>query len=245
MAWLILAGIVILIALIAVFGYGRVKIPRDPTREGALTYEVVRAYNSVNRWPVFSLSRHLILRELRKCNPEGVLVDIGCGPGHLLASISNKFPQVKTIGLDNNRDMLRLARQNLLSESGQHAGLILGDVNKLSFGDNTVDFIISSLALHHWADSLKPLSEIQRVLKPGGRFLIMDLRRDSRRWFYYALRLGQALFVPSAIRHSNGAIGSFHAAYTLAEAENMMKAEQFRSWQVKPQTGWLYIHGRK
>jgi SAM-dependent methyltransferase len=105
--------------------------------------------------------------------------------------------------------------------------------------------VVSSLSLHHWADAHASFREVHRVLKPGGQFIFLDLRRDSRRFFYLALRLGQAFMAPSALRRSNGAVGSFWASYTLSEIKNILYQGPFQEWHQKPQLGWVLIWGRK
>ncbi len=62
---------------------------------------------------------------------------------------------------------------------------LLGDAQKLPFNDNTVDFLVTSLSVHHWADAFIGISEIHRVLKPGGQLLIFDLRRDGWKGFLF------------------------------------------------------------
>ena len=53
-----------------------------------------------------------------------------------------------------------------------------GDNAYLPFADASLDLVVSTLSLHHWADPASVLNEVPRVLRPGGAFLIFDLRRD-------------------------------------------------------------------
>ena len=70
------------------------------------------------------------------------------------------------------------------------------------------DTVVSTLSLHHWPDPKQALEEIHRVLKPGGQFLIFDLRRDARRFVYWLLRFAKIFVVPAAIRRVNEPVGS-------------------------------------
>jgi SAM-dependent methyltransferase len=88
----------------------------------------------------------------------------------------------------------------------------------LPFPDGNLDFVVSTLSLHHWPNPAQAFQEIYRVLKPGGQFLVFDLRRDARRFIYGIARFATAVVVPLAIRRIGEPFGSFLAAYTPGEA---------------------------
>ena len=163
------------------------RIPRDPDREGAEDDKAMQAYYRASRWPVFTLARYLVLRELTKLKPFGLLVDAGCGPGFLTAQISRKFPAVKVIGLDISAGTLENARRTCLLDLYPGLDFLVADAQQMPFADNSVDFVISSLSLHHWPDSQVVFQEILRTLKPGSRFFIFDLRRNSPVYVFRAL----------------------------------------------------------
>jgi ubiquinone/menaquinone biosynthesis C-methylase UbiE len=53
---------------------------------------------------------------------------------------------------------------------------LVGDVASLPFPDVSFDLVVSTLSMHHWADPTAGLAQISRVLRPGGRALIWDIR---------------------------------------------------------------------
>ncbi len=238
MPWLILAVIVLILGGL---GYLRLNIPREPDREGFNDVEAVRAYDRVSRWALFRWIRYLVLKELTGHHPRGVLIDIGCGPGYMTALIKQKLPALKVVGMDIEGDMVRLASRNWPGP----VDFWQGDAQQLPLRNDSVDFVLSTLALHHWSNAPGALDEIYRVLKPGGQFLLFDLKRDSQRWVYYALRLGQRLLAPPAIRRTNGAVGSLWASYTQAELEPLLNEIPFRDWHIKPGPAWLFVWGYK
>lgn len=79
--WLI-SAIAFLVLVVLVFGYRRVNVSRRISpQESIEDIETVQAYDKISRWPQFRLLRMIIVGELKKHNPNGVLVDVGCGPG--------------------------------------------------------------------------------------------------------------------------------------------------------------------
>jgi ubiquinone/menaquinone biosynthesis C-methylase UbiE len=226
-----------LIGLGVVFGMRRMNIPREPDREGIMDHASIQSYDSVSHWPIFSFMRHIILGALGKDMPEGKLVDIGCGPGFLLADISRHYHHLKIYGIDLSKDMITLAQKH--TSSGQNLQLIIGDSQNLPLSNSSVDFVVSSLSLHHWANAKDAFIEMNRVLKPGGSLLLFDLRRDSSSLLYYSLKVGQRLFAPPAIRHSNGAVGSIWASYTPHELTTMLSQNGFDRIHVGSSIGWI------
>lgn len=99
----------------------------------------------------------------------GVL-DVGCGTGKQLAAILDKFPCAFSVGLDRFSGMLNIARQR----SAQGAW-VQGDGAALPFRAGTFDYICNQFSYHHVPDKSLLLSEIFRVLRPGGRFAMMNI----------------------------------------------------------------------
>jgi len=79
--WIWLIAIDAFFALVLlIFGYRRLNVPRRVSpEEGIEDIEVVQAYDRISKWPQFKLLRMMIIGELKKYNPNGVLVDVGCG----------------------------------------------------------------------------------------------------------------------------------------------------------------------
>jgi ubiquinone/menaquinone biosynthesis C-methylase UbiE len=239
-----MALIIVAVLAVIVLGSLPMNIRREPEREGIMDAAASRAYDRTSRWPVFTIERRIILKALTRRRPQGVLVDVGCGPGYLSAAISRRFPGLKVRGLDINGEMVRLARGNW-SSSRPGVEFLMGDAQRLPLADNSVDFMVSSLSLHHWADPGEAFREVHRVLKPGGQFLVFDLRRDAPGFFYYALKLGQALLAPWDIRRTNGAVGSFWSSYTPAELKEIVATAPWRETRLQPGWSWVLAWGRK
>jgi SAM-dependent methyltransferase len=107
----------------------------------------------------------------------GRVLEVGCGPGRLSAALAARGLEVN--GLDLDPAMIDRARSNARA-ADLPADLVptytVGDVASLPFPDATFDVVVSTLSMHHWDDREAGLAEIGRVLRPGGRALVWDLR---------------------------------------------------------------------
>jgi len=242
----VISAVICLVLTVSILGCRRVHIARCVSAEGIESDEVVEAYDKISRWPQFRLLRHMIVAELKKHRPNGILVDVGCGPGYLVAIIEKSFPHLRIVGVDIAEEMIQLATSKLSSPSSSgRLEFRQGAVQRLPFQDDAVEFVVSTLSLHHWQNSKQALKEIYRVLKPEGQFLLFDLRRDSRRLFYWLLRFAQTFVVPAPLRRINEPTGSVLSSYTPAELEALLCETSFQEWKVKPGLGWIFVWGRK
>lgn len=95
------------------------------------------------------------------------ILDAGCGSGPLLAELRDRGAIVT--GIDSSTAMLELARRRL----GRDANLTVADLrDPLPFPDNAFDDVIASLVLHYLEDWAPTLSELHRILTPGGRLIV-------------------------------------------------------------------------
>lgn len=95
------------------------------------------------------------------------ILDAGCGSGPLTAALRDRGADVT--GFDASAVMVDLARERL----GEDADLHVADLGApLPFADAAFDDVVASLVLHYLEDWSGPLSELRRVLKPGGRLMV-------------------------------------------------------------------------
>jgi SAM-dependent methyltransferase len=107
---------------------------------------------------------------------EPTVLEVGPGPGFVMTRLLRRAPEARFIALDIDQAMLdRCARRASEAVVTDRVTLIRGDVASLPLGDASVDLVVSSFSVHHWADPARGFAEIRRVLRPGGRALIYDL----------------------------------------------------------------------
>lgn len=116
---------------------------------------------------------------------EWVVADLGCGTGNLVAALAPHVQRV--IGVDQSAAMLEAARDRLAGV--QNAELREGHLEALPIADGECDAALLVLALSYVADPAVVLREMSRVLKPGGRAIVVDaLAYDDEE---FRVRMGQ------------------------------------------------------
>jgi ArsR family transcriptional regulator len=113
-----------------------------------------------------------------------VIGDLGCGAGHLAEALAPAVRRV--IGVDQSGPMLDVARKRL--EDHHNVDLRTGTIETLPIEDGALDAAIVFLVAHFISDPAKAVAEVRRVLKPGGKLLIVDLMSHDR--VDYVVQLG-------------------------------------------------------
>ena len=133
-------------------------------------------YDSLNRVISFGIDikwRKKVLDLVTKSNPETIL-DIATGTGDL-AILMAQTPAKKIIGLDISSGMLAVGVQKIADKKlSDRIEMILGDSENMPFEDDYFDAITVAFGVRNFENLEKGLSEILRVLKPGGTFVILE-----------------------------------------------------------------------
>jgi ubiquinone/menaquinone biosynthesis C-methylase UbiE len=120
------------------------------------------------------------------------VLDVGCGRGLLLVEAARRLDSGRAIGVDvwrgaDQSGNRREATERNLAAAGvaDRAEVVDGDARQLPFDDASFDVVVSSLVIHNISDKKereRALGEIRRVLKPGGRFAVIDIQYDYAPW---------------------------------------------------------------
>ena len=117
---------------------------------------------------------------LAECVTAGLLdtsallaVDVACGPGTLTFPLAARVGRV--IGIDITPAMIESARGKAARKGLQNVKFILGDARSLPFNNGAAGIVSCGFSVHHMLEPAKAVSEMARILNPGGRLAIMDL----------------------------------------------------------------------
>jgi ArsR family transcriptional regulator len=105
-----------------------------------------------------------------------VVGDLGCGTGHVAESLAPFVARV--IAVDGSDAMLAEARTRLAVHG--NVRVLHGDMETLPLDDQELDAAVVALVLHHVPDPGRALAEIARVIRPGGRILVVDMLPHTR-----------------------------------------------------------------
>jgi len=108
------------------------------------------------------------------------IADLGCGDGHLTLEAARWARRVYAI--DRSTAVLQRARALTRKQGVSNIVWKRGEIERLPLPDASVDVALLSQALHHAADPALALAEAVRVLRPGGRALLLDLRPHEQAW---------------------------------------------------------------
>ncbi|NIV35542.1 MAG: methyltransferase domain-containing protein [Anaerolineae bacterium] len=245
---LCLPGVAFLAILLAaaVRLYSRRSRKRIPCQQELDDPEVAEAFSRVALMPQMGLMRRYVARRATEMTARGEAVDLGCGPGYLAVEMARRAPELHVTGIDLSDKMLTEAEDYAgRHDMAQAVSFRKGDVQQIPFADGSVDLVVSTLSLHHWSDPVAVLDEVDRVLRPGGSFLIFDLRRDLSAPAWLLLWMVTGFLVEPALRRANEPLASRNAAYTPLEARELAERSRLRGWRVTRGPVWLIIEGCK
>ena len=107
------------------------------------------------------------------------VLDVGCGGGHMLEFIATRRPDLTLTGVDLSPDQVRRARRRL-ERFGDRVQIHEGSALDLPFKNSSFDGVYSLASIKHWPDQLQGLQECQRVLRSGGRLIVIEADRGCR-----------------------------------------------------------------
>ncbi len=107
----------------------------------------------------------------------GAVLEVAPGPGFLSIELAKRGLQVR--GVDISKTFVEIAQSNAATD-GVQARFEVGNAAALPLEDSAVDFVVCRAAFKNFTEPVKALSEMRRVLRPGGTALLIDMRRDVK-----------------------------------------------------------------
>ncbi len=175
--------------------------------------------------------RRLALRFAAGLPEGGDVLEAAPGPGFLSVEMA-KTGRLRVTGLDISRTFVELARRNA-EEVGVRVDFQNGNASQMPFADASFDFLVCRAAFKNFSDPVGALREMRRVLRPGRKGVVIDLRRDTSmaeiRKYVAGLELSWAstLFTNLTFRFM-----LLKRAYTQQEFQAMLDRVPFASTRI-------------
>lgn len=149
-------------------------------KHGAIHWNTTRRFGLIFNAPL--VSRYaLVMKRI----PSGKIkvLDIGCGDGYLACLIARKKPDSVVIGIDSERQGIRLA-QSLAADRGLgNVSFVVNESEQLLYPASSFDVVVMTDVIEHLPNATAMLSEIKRVLVPGGLAIITTPnRQEGSKW---------------------------------------------------------------
>jgi len=168
-------------------------------------------------------------------------LEVGPGPGYLGLEWLSKTTGTYLKGLDISQNMIEIATLNSRNyDLVDRVGYVIGDACEMPFEDNYFNAVFSSGSLHEWVKPAEIINEINRVLKPGGRYFLCDMKRNMNPFIKSFLWI---MTKPRQIRPY--LLSSINAAYTKDEIEKLLHGTKLTGWRIDENTMGLVISGAK
>lgn len=173
-----------------------------------------------------SISQAVAIEMLNPRSGERIL-DAGCGTGSAMMTIAKSVREKgEVVGIDLSEDMLSVARERLSEYS--KAVIIKGNLDNMSYPDNYFDAVMNVNVMHYFYNIDIVLKEFYRVLKPGGRLVLVGFCTDY--FFFGLIEKIWRIFIPSHIH-----------AYSLDELSQKTEKVGFEITERKRfKIGWFW-----
>tara|TARA_Y100000768_G_scaffold385622_1_gene372127 strand:+ start:2697 stop:3431 length:735 start_codon:yes stop_codon:yes gene_type:complete len=167
------------------FGYKEINSSSKPEMVNNIFTSVSSKYDIMNDLMSFGLHRGWKRQFLRICDLSSVddALDIACGTGDISLGIIQKNPSIKLTCLDPNQEMIEFCKQKLLNKGFSKINFEIKSVENYKPKNKNYDLITVAFGFRNFTDHKKALVNIYNILKPGGRFVILDFKKPRNNFY--------------------------------------------------------------
>ncbi len=210
----------------------------------AMFNDIAFRYDFLNRFLSAGIDiswRKKAIKEIKDLNPQTVL-DVATGTADVALMTYKMLKPTKIVGIDISEGMLDFGRQKIAKLGLQnHIELLTGDSETINFPDNSFDAITVAFGVRNFEHLEKGLSEMYRVLKPGGKLVVLEFSKPKQSAFKQFYNLYMNIVAPGfgkmiaknkeAYAYLNDSVQAFpeRAAFT-----DILQSVAFRDTYFKP-----------
>jgi ubiquinone/menaquinone biosynthesis C-methylase UbiE len=178
------------------------------------------------RWQSYVTNTLNFLKQWAQIHPQATVLDVACGTGEFELLLLQDHPNQQIVGIDISAEMLAIAKQKLQPYSS--VSFHQGSVTAIPSANESFDVVICASSFHYFDAPLDALAEMKRVLKPGGKLIILDWCKD-----FLLCRLCDAALKVFDPAHKQ--------CYTQQEFHNFLATSQFDIQAAKKlRFGWVW-----
>lgn len=190
-----------------------------------------RNYEAKRISPWFRHTQQLAIDAL-DLRPDSTVLDVGCGTGYAVRRLAALLPQGRACGIDISLGMIEKSKELTQAHSQANIEFRVGSSSQIPYSDRSFTHLICTNSFHHYAEPLLALTEMHRVLVPGGQLALMENATDLS---LYARLWDRLLrwFEDGHVRY-----------YTSTELGDMLEAAGFVSRNLRVLRNEFLKHGK-
>jgi ubiquinone/menaquinone biosynthesis C-methylase UbiE len=203
-----------------------------------LAYEGIFGFGTVLRKRLKRYFESAVFEALGTGRRKGKVLDLGTPFGMCGTAIAKQSQDFDVVSFQESKKVAEISRR-FAEEDVVRMDWRVGNPGDLPFRDESFDLVVSAFDLHSWNDPLKVLEEIDRVLKPRGKVVLLDVRRD-RWWFFYIPALICTWFI-GGLWLFRRAKFAFKSSYNPWETEKLIGSLKLENWEIRKGSYYFLI----
>ncbi|MDR0628201.1 MAG: methyltransferase domain-containing protein [Treponema sp.] len=211
------------------------------SKDVAITGRFARWYDKNSRKNRLEELRGYAAEIAGAVKPGDAVLEVAPGPGYISIELA-KMGRYHITGMDISADFVEICKANAAREQVA-VDFVQGTVSAMPFTENRFDYLFCSAAFKNFHDPPRALGEMYRVLKPGGKGLIIDMNKDTTAAIRKAeidkmgLKGFEHLFMTFCF-----AFILRDGAYLKRDFEAMLRDAPFRQWSVETRGISIYVY---
>ena len=192
---------------------------------------------------VYSALARKIARQWVSRDGSPTILELGSGPGLLAVELKKLLPNARIIVTDPSEPMLGIARRNADEANFPDIETVPGTAENIAVDAAALDMVISQQSLHEFSDLEQAFSEIQRVLKSGGKVIITDWNKSCPTWKFHLWNL--RMLRQMGWRRANEARYSYRRARRCDDVSRLLRQSNLIPTETQERDAGFFVAASK